>query len=970
MKKLFIVLTCALLSQWSLAQSIVDTCFSSGIPSTDFISTADLFNVVSPQGPNADLLEWTGSAWIGGWPNANLTIPPLSNAIGCRAIFIGSGISWTGGGESFAVRLSAPLVVGQAYSFPITYVSHGFACNGSFAPYVYTNSTASLTAAYSLGNLIPVGYTWTTNSLTFVAAPSQAGHTWIIFDTGLGSTGLVSSFCPSCANPCYTSISLGNDTNLCGGSVVLNAPSNSLSYLWSSGDTTQSIIVNQAGTYWVEVLDNCGNLLSDTIVVSSASAFQVNLGNDTSFNCNSPTSISLSAANSNFNAYSWSTGDTSANIIIYTPGTYWVMATDFCGISSDSINVIIAPPISANMSFTPILCNGANTSLTVTAAGGIGALQYSLNGGTYQNNNVFTVGAGTYTATIQDANGCTTTANTITITNPPAITGSITAGTILCNSGTTTLTTVANGGAGSFQYSLNGGAYQAGNTFTVGAGTYMITIQDANNCTLTTNPLTITEPSAITGSISAGTISCAGNKATLTVTASGGTGSFQYSLNGSTFQNSNIFNVASGTHTVTIKDANGCTFTTNILTITSPTTLSATTSAPLILCHNGTTTLSVTANGGTAPYQYALNGGIAQSNNTFNVNTGNYVVTVQDANGCILATPNLVVRNPVELSVSATIGTLCYQSTTILTAIATGGTGTKLYSLDGSPYQTLRAFTVGSGTYTITVQDANNCTATTSLTATESLPIDIQTIFIDSAYCDGENGQAAVFATGGNGNFTYTWQTNPKQYNDTLQDVATGTYKVIVKDAKGCKQDLSLFIANTPPPIANYISRPDNAYLSIYENDSIQFFPNTTGVYTYSWDFGDGTFSTEQNPTHDFAKSGDYFVTLTVFDEHKACPDIYTLLYHIISTCSTIYAPNAFSPNGDSFNEVFYFIGNVQAFQATIFDRWGREVTRFTSISDTWDGKNMPEGVYTYVLKAVCEDGSTLKRGGTITLTR
>ena len=164
----------------SFGQKIIDSCFTSPTPTylSDFISTPTLANVYS-----SDLVEWNGSTWYGGYSGVNLTIPPPSNFPGARAIFIGNSSSWTTGGETFALKLDAPLVSGVPYSFGFTYVSHGTGSTGSFSPYVNTNSTPSLGGATSVGNLPAVGYSWTSNTISFTATAAQAGHTWIIIGT-------------------------------------------------------------------------------------------------------------------------------------------------------------------------------------------------------------------------------------------------------------------------------------------------------------------------------------------------------------------------------------------------------------------------------------------------------------------------------------------------------------------------------------------------------------------------------------------------------------------------------------------------------------------------------------------------------------------------------------------------------------------------------------------------------------------
>lgn len=187
----FILISFSLIGQ----PTILDPCFSSGTPGTSFASVTNLADV----GNNADLCVWNGSAWTGGWPGANLTKVPPINSAGCRAIWCGSGTAWTTGGEGFGVKLSAPLVTGVAYSFSVTYVSHGTGSTGSFNPIVYTNSTGALAGASLVGNMPAVGTTWTTNYLNFTATAAQNGHLWLIFGTWTNlSSGFINSFCSTC----------------------------------------------------------------------------------------------------------------------------------------------------------------------------------------------------------------------------------------------------------------------------------------------------------------------------------------------------------------------------------------------------------------------------------------------------------------------------------------------------------------------------------------------------------------------------------------------------------------------------------------------------------------------------------------------------------------------------------------------------------------------------------------------------
>jgi hypothetical protein len=173
---------------------IIDSCFLSCAPSISFIPSPDLGSF------DADLMEWTGSGWIGSHTNANITIPPPSLQTNCRANFIGSGTSWTTGGEGFAMRLSQPLVNGQVYSFFFTYVSHGYGSDSIFSPKVYSNNIANIPGEVFIGSLSPAGYNWFASNFSFTANPSQNGHTWILVQTDASvSSGIVSAFCEDCS---------------------------------------------------------------------------------------------------------------------------------------------------------------------------------------------------------------------------------------------------------------------------------------------------------------------------------------------------------------------------------------------------------------------------------------------------------------------------------------------------------------------------------------------------------------------------------------------------------------------------------------------------------------------------------------------------------------------------------------------------------------------------------------------------
>ena len=359
-----IILLCIVfMSHFSFSQAIIDSCLSSVTPNQTFNSSTTMANV-----DNSDALEWNGTSWTGAFANANLTIPPPVNLASCRAVFIGSSTTWTTGGESFGLLLSAGLVSGQTYSFDFTYVSHGLGSNGSFSPYIHTNSTSSLTGSVQVGTLPAVGNAWTTNTFTFTATAAQAGHTWLIIGTQPnGSSGLVNSFCSSCGGsttlPCNVSINLGPDTTLCQGeTLALDATSPNSTYLWQDNSTNATFNVTQAGTYWVQVTDTCGTL-TDTITVNYTPLPIVDLGPDTTL-CQGET-LTLDATHANA-TYLWQDTSANATFNVSTQGVYFVEVTVNNCQAYDTINVSYTPLPIVNLGNDIVACEGDMFVLNAT----------------------------------------------------------------------------------------------------------------------------------------------------------------------------------------------------------------------------------------------------------------------------------------------------------------------------------------------------------------------------------------------------------------------------------------------------------------------------------------------------------------------------------------------------------------------------------------------------------------------------
>jgi Secretion system C-terminal sorting domain len=163
----------------AMAQPFVDACFTTGTVGPSFASNANIRNA------DADLLNWTGSNWVGGWGGANLTLAPPGSVAGTRAIWSGDGTVWTTGGEGFGLRLVTPIITGTTYTFAFRRVSHGTGQNGNFQPAIYTNTGGTFGTSY--GTIPGVGTAWVNGNISFTATGASSGHTWIYFHNNVGS---------------------------------------------------------------------------------------------------------------------------------------------------------------------------------------------------------------------------------------------------------------------------------------------------------------------------------------------------------------------------------------------------------------------------------------------------------------------------------------------------------------------------------------------------------------------------------------------------------------------------------------------------------------------------------------------------------------------------------------------------------------------------------------------------------------
>ena len=293
------------------------------------------------------------------------------------------------------------------------------------------------------------------------------------------------------------------------------------------------------------------------------------------------------------------------------------------------------------------------------------------------------------------------------------------------------LTAAGAGGSGSFEYSLDGVVFQASGLFAgLAAGSYTVTVRNVGNpmCTSTCN-VTISEPAELMCTTTVVDASCfAGADGEATGVVTGGTGPYTYLWDDSAAQTSEVaVNLTSGVYTLLVTDANGCTTTCQAI-VAEATPVTCDIVVTDVSC-NGDVGGILVANpiGGTAAYEYSLDGQPFQAGGVFqDLPAGSYIITIRDANVCIGNCTAIIEEPPVlTCTLTTTDATDCSVDDGTITVDAVGGTATYEYSLNGGPFQPSNVFSaLGGGTYMVEVMDANGCLTTCCLLYTSPSPRD------------------------------------------------------------------------------------------------------------------------------------------------------------------------------------------------------------------------------------------------------
>jgi hypothetical protein len=794
-------------------------------------------------------------------------------------------------GRTYAIQISNYDNTNKGFvlTFPGTTAGIGSTSNFSVSPQLVCG--ASLNAAITNSSTGTCGQVWNygDGSATYTGG-APANHNYTTPGT-YAITANTGGACPSSFTqyvqllaPLAATISAVPVAcpGLCNGTAKLNDVTGGngvYTYSWSTGATTSSVTGLCAGIYSVTITNTvCGTSITKTVSVTAPPPTILTANSNAPFCTGGTLNLTVSGAST----YTWTgsglTTTVGAAVSTATPATgiYSVSGTSSVGcVSSGTVNVVINPKPLATLSFTNPTCGNNNGQIfinnTSCCAQTISSFASSL--GSVSGQTVTGLGAGTPVITLTNSFGCTFTVSaTLTMTpGPTNITLVPTNATCGNNNGSFTFGTPV-GGTPTYSYAINGGALSATSPTTgLAPGTYSVTIQDANGCvfTKTTSIVNVPGPTAIAGT--SGPATCAGATGTYTVTGvTGGTPTYSYSLDGGAFATTSTFgSLATGTHSIAVKDANGCTFATTFAVGLTGGITSAIVNASTASCGTSNATATVSAvTGGVATYSYSYDGGgFTTLATTSGLAAGPHTVIIKDVNTCTLSVPyNVISLGSPTTSIASFSNVTCFglSNGSCTVAIPTGGAGAPFTYTLTSPTQ-IAGPTVGTGqfsglpagTYNISVKDAAGCIATTSVVISEPTQVIITPSSLPALCNAAATGTINVVGSGGTPGYTYNLNNGAYQASTVFANQSAGTYNMGIKDANGCTATQSVVVTQ-PTALAITVASQNANCTAANGIGSATVTGGTGPLYTYTWTPTGGASSVSNGVV-----SGNYTVTAT-----------------------------------------------------------------------------------------------------------
>lgn len=623
-------------------------------------------------------------------------------------------------------------------------------------------------------------------------------------------------------------------------------------YSWSNGATTSDLEDVASGTYTLIVTDASGCKDTSEIILPASSAPDITLTpvHTSCANDNGSISSAVTGGTAPY-TYEWSNAETTSSISGLAGGNYQLIVTDNTNCkdtAQTTINTSTAIAIDTNL-LVHTSCGLTNGELSVNVTGGSGTYTYSWSNGA-STSALTNLNAGTYTVTVTDNTGCSA-SRSFAVNPSSGITVSTTSVThTTCNQSNGAVSVNVTGGQTPYTFSWSNSA-STQNISNIAAGTYNVTVTDANGCQDTLNAAVVINSSAAPDiTLTPVHTSCANNNGSISSAVTGGAAPYTYQWsNGQTASSTN--GLTSGTYQLIVTDNNNCkdTAQTTINASSLPNLQINTTPTSCGLNNGG---ISASVSGGIAPYTYSWSNG--QTGATLqNLPAGNYSVSVEDANGCT-ASAQTTVNSSTGPSVTVNVvqQEYCNLHNGAIQSTVSGGTAPYTYLWSGGQ-TTANIQNLDNGSHSLVVTDQSGCQITSNtvqITDQAGFTIQGQTI---QPTCQSPSGSIILSENGGTAPFTYQWSNG--SISSSISNLAPGNYTVTVTDASGCQRTES-FTINAAASIDFTVN---TTAASCEQNDGTASVEITNGNGPFSFTFSSG----QNTPSATNLAPGNYTVTVS-----------------------------------------------------------------------------------------------------------
>jgi gliding motility-associated-like protein len=503
-------------------------------------------------------------------------------------------------------------------------------------------------------------------------------------------------------------------------------------------------------------------------------------------------------------------------------------------------------------------------------------------------------------------------------------------------------------------------------------GTYQVRLAVSGPCNA---PDTVVLPVTVIGvGLTTEDPGCSGNDGSIAASVSGADGPFSFSWSNGVEGSSAISGLVPGSYSVVVDAPGVCATEASAELVQQDSDLQVESVVEPISCHQAADgSIALLVSGGTPPYTFAWTPGGEVLPEVGPLQPGTYTCVITDADGCTVAI-EVVLDEPEPLAIALPAEVqACSGSTITLQADVSGGTAP--YTLQWTP-DGPEIMPVESGAYVLEVNDANGCEAPPAEVWVLVDAPPIPAITVDQA--QGCVPHCVTFTGGGTAGFAVDWSTGDGGGGVTASLVhcytEPGNYAVelIVTDTNGCSSTAQLpgGVVALPVPVAGFTAQPP---VTTIDDPLVAFMDASAGATQWLWSFaGSGDpFSEGASPMHVFTEVGCWDVQQLVWNVEGCVDSAFATI--CVEEAFAVYAPNAFTPNGDGINDVFGVVTTVASpslFLLEVYDRWGRAVYVGRSPEAVWDGGDASNGVYVWRLQLRDTGGSTRDASGHVLLLR